>query len=229
MFAGRLQVISLIDKIDNFELIRDQIAYLLALESANQQALAIQESKNAGDYKIRVFTEQSNPWEQYLDVDPDTSPIVNVWFDNSSFDPSASNTIERQKSDSIFNIDCYGYGISQDNSGQGHTAGDKEAAIQTQKALRFVRNVLMAGENTHLKLQGLVWSRWPESMTMFQPSFDSNEVQKVSGGRLSLRVMFNEFSPQVREETLEYLAIDLIRSDNGEIIAEADFDYTALP
>jgi hypothetical protein len=64
---------------------------------------------------------------------------------------------------------------------------------------------------------------------MFQPSFDSNEVQKVSGGRLSLRVMFNEFSPQVREETLEYLAIDLIRSDNGEIIAEADFDYTALP
>jgi hypothetical protein len=222
-------VLELIDKKDNFEIVRDQIAVLLALESANQQALAVQSSKNPDDFKIRIFTEQSNPWEQFLnpDGDIDPSPVVNVWYESSSFDPSASNTIERQKTDGIFNIDCYGFGISSDLSGQGHEPGDQLAAFEVQKAVRLVRNILMAGINTHLQMQGLVWSRWPDSITIFQPSFDATELQKVVGARLVFRVTFNEFSPQVQESTLDYLAVDIKRNSDGQILAEADFDYTA--
>ena len=40
-------------------------------------------------------------------------------------------------------------------------------------------------------------------------------------------VMFNEFSPQYVPETLEYLSVDVFRQEDGQLVAEADFEYTA--
>ena len=139
---------NLIDKQDSFEVIRDQIAAILATETASQMALATAATKDPQDWKMRIFTERSNPWEQWLNEQTDKSPIVNVWYDNSNFDPSASNIVERQGTDAIFNIDCYGYGVSSDDGATGHNPGDKEAALAVQKALRLVRNILMAAEYT---------------------------------------------------------------------------------
>lgn len=216
---------TLIDKQDNFEVIRDQIAAILATEVASQMALATSAGKDPNDWKMRIFTERSNPWEQLLNEQSDRSPIINVWFDNSNYDPRASNIVERQKSESVFNIDCYGYGISSDQVGGGHNPGDKEAAFEVHRSLRLVRNILMAAEYTYLGLPGLVWQRWPQSITVFQPQLDGRQIQQIVGARLAFRVMFNEFSPQVTPETLELVSVDVIRKEDGEIVVEADYEY----
>lgn len=220
-------IAELIDKQDNFEVIRDQIAAILATEVASQMALASGEGKDPNDWKLRIFSERSNPWEQLLNEQTDRSPIVNVWFDNSNFDPAASNICERQKTEGVFNIDCYGYGVSSDEAGGGHNPGDKEAAFEVHKALRLARNILMAAEYTYLGLRGVVWQRWPQSITVFQPQLDGRQMQQLVGARLAFRVVFNEFSPQVQAETLELVSVDVKRTEDGEIVAEADYDYTA--
>ena len=217
----------LINKQDNFEVIRDQIASILVLETANQMQLATDAGLDPQDWKLRVFTERSNPWEQWLNGHADQSPIINVWYDNSSFDKKSSNISERQTSNSTFNIDCYGHGLSANNPSGGHHAGDALAGIAAGKAARLVRNILMASENTYLQLRGLVGQRWPQSIATFQPQIDGQQVQHVMAARIALQVKFNEFSPQYEAETLSYLSIDVKRVEDGEIVLEADYDYTA--
>ena len=217
---------TLIDKQDTFEIVRDKIAVILANESANQVTLATTAGKpNPDDWKLRVFLERTNPWEQFENDPADVSPLINVWFDNSNFDLGASNVMERQKSDGVFNIDCYGYGKSKDDGGTGHEPGDRAAAIEVQKAIRFVRNILMAAEYTYLDLRGIVSSRSFRSITVFQPQLDGRNVQHVIGARLACNAAFNEFSPQVEGETLELVSVDVKRAENGEVLAEADYVY----
>jgi len=218
---------ALIDRPDNIEVVRDKIALILATEIASQQALATAAGKDPDDWKLRIFTERSNPWEQFSNQDDDDrSPLVNVWIDSATYDRSASNVMERQKTDAVFNIDCYGYAVSSQDAAGGHKPGDREAAFEVQKALRLVRSVMMAAEYTYLGLRGLVWGRWPQSVTVFQPELDGQTVQQIVGARLALRAEFNEFSPQVAESTLDFLSVDVVRSEDGQILVEADFDYT---
>lgn len=219
---------TLIDKQDTFEIVRDQIAAILKTEIANQRVLATAANRDPADWKLRIFTERSNPLEEWLNIDDETdlSPIVVVWFDNSLYDRKATSGIERQKSETVFNIDCYGVGVTADNPAGGHTPGDREAAFEVQRAYRLVRNILMAAEYLYLDLRGLVGSRWPQAVTAFQPELDGRAVQHLQGLRLALRVTFNEFSPQVSEEVLEFVGIDFKRAEDGEILVEADYDYT---
>lgn len=217
---------NLIDKQDSFEIVRDQIAAILATEVASQMALASAAAKDPNEWKLRIFAERSNPWEQFLNEQTDRSPIVNVWYDNSSFDMGASNISERQKTEAVFNIDCYGYGVSSDTVGAGHTPGDEDAALEVQKAIRLVRNILMAAEYTYLGLRGLVWQRWPQSITVFQPPIDGRTIQQIVGARIAFRVVFNEFSPQFDLNMLELVSVNVLRAEDGEIVVEADYDYT---
>lgn len=218
---------TLIDKQDTSEIVRDQIAAILASEVAGQMALATAAGKNPANWKLRVFSERSMPWEQFLSPHPsDTSPIVNVWYDNSSFDARSSNSLERQKAEATYNIDLYGYGRSAGIPAGGHIPGDREAAYEAQRALRLVRNILMSAEYTYLGLRGLVWSRWPQSATVFQPQIDAQQVQQIVGARLAMRVEFNEFSPQYQPEILELVSATVQRTEDGEIVLSADYDYT---
>jgi len=216
----------LIDKTDTFEAVRNQIAQILANESANQVALATTAGKpDPNDWKLRVFMERNNPWEQYDNSPTDVSPIVNVWFDGSSFDPSSSNVMERQKSEGVFNIDCYGYAESE-SDGAGHKPGDRESAFELQRCIRLVRNILMSSIYTYLDLRGTVWSRSIRSVKVFQPSIDNRQMQQVTGARISFAVVFNETSPQGDESnTLELVSVDVLRAEDGEILAEADYVY----
>lgn len=227
-----MSIDKLIDKQDSFEIVRDQIAMILVNEVVSQMALATAASKDPNDWKLRIFTERSNPWEQFLDDDSvlaDDSPIVNIWYSTSNFPENAGSTVERQKTVAIYNIDCYGYGVSKDDGATGHDSGDKVAAFEVQRALRLVRNILMAGTYTYLELRGLVWQRWPQSIEVFQPQIENQNVSQVVGARISFRVTFNEFSPQVPFETLELVTLDVFRTETGELIAETDYAYPLTP
>ena len=218
---------TLIDKQDTFEIVRDKIAVILATETASQQALAVAAAKDPEEWKFRVFTERSNPWEQFLnDPENDPSPLVCVWWDNSNFPEGMGNTSARQQATGLFNIDCYGFGISADVPAGGHEAGDEQAAFAMQRVVRLVRNILMSSEYIYLELRGTVGQRWPQSITSFQPQIDNRAVQKIVAARIALRVTFNEFAPQGAETILEELSVTIKRAEDGEVLAEAEFDYT---
>ena len=215
----------LIDKEDTFEQVRDQIAAILAIEVNNQMTKATEAGKNPQDWNLRVYAERSNPWEQYRNQDGEQSPIVNVWFDSSTFDGGSGSTVCQQTSETIYNIDIYGYGYSSQTD-DGHSPGDKMAALECQRGIRLVRNIIMASENTYLQLRGLVGQRWPLSITSFQPQQSENTVEKICAARIQLRVKFNEFSPQYVGEPLEFLSTTVKRAEDGLIYFEADYDYT---
>lgn len=225
------KITTLIDKQDNFEIVRDKIAQILADEIANQQVLALAATKDPLLWKLKIYTERSNPWELFLNKQDATvkTPIVNVWFDNSNIDGQASNTVERQKVDGTFNIDIYALGISQTDGGSGHIAGDEDAATEAQRALRLVRNILMAGTYTYLgfprKENQFVWKRMVQAITSFQPEQTGNQAQQIQAIRLSLAVSYNEFSPQVEGEILDLITNDIKRESDGAIIAEANYEY----
>lgn len=226
-----MSIPTLIDKQDNFEIMRDQIAAILVTESASQQALAVTAGKDSKLWKLRIFRERSNPWEQFQNVEGETdrSPIVNVWFDNSNFDKASSNISERQKSESVFNIDCYGYGESSSDpdNADGHLPGDREAAFVMQRAVRLVRNILMSDTYAFLGFpRGTIWGKWPQSITSFQPEQNEVRVQNVVAARIAFNVDFNEFSPQTPGEALELISVDISRAENGELVAEKDIDFS---
>jgi len=218
---------TLIDKQDNFEIGRDQIASILVLEVANQMSLATAAAKDPDLWKLRVFTEASNPWEQWLNITEatDLSPIINIWVDRGNFPKGKGDVVGRQANDVVYNIDCYGSAFSEDVIAGGHKPGDREAALEAHRAVRLVRNILMSSINRYLQLRGTVWGRWIDSFEVFQPQQDDQAVQNIVGARIKLAVTVNEFSPQVVPETLELLSVDVKRVEDGLVVLEADYEY----
>jgi hypothetical protein len=216
---------ALIDKQDNFEIIRDQIAAILVTEVVSQKSLAVDAGKDPDLWDFKTYTERSNPWEAYLNDTAALTPIVNVWYDNSSFREATSNIVERQNAEAIFNIDCYAVANSSDNVAGGHNPGDQEAAFAVQRVVRLVRNILMSAEYTYLGLRGLVWQRWPQTVTVFQPQQDRGNVRPVIAARIGLKVSFNEFSPQFSGNMLELLSTTVKRTEDGEVVLGADYEH----
>lgn len=219
---------SLITKVDNCELVRDRIAEILAAETASQQSIASQEDEDPNLWKLRVFLESANPFEAWLDPanDVDETPIVNVWYDSGQFPKGAGDVARKQHCEGTFNIDIFGYGVAAGNAEGGHTPGDRAAKFEAQRAIRLIRNILMAGEYTYLAARGIVSGRWIEAVNMLQPTMDGRTIQHIAGARIQFSVRFLEFSPQYEAVTLESLGVDITRLDDGELLAQAEFDYT---
>lgn len=221
------QITQLIERIDNSEAVRDQIAAILFVEQENQQALATDQGKDPEQWRLRIFSERSNPWEAFRDpgeLGYDTAPIVNVTFDNSAFDMATSNVVERQKATGTYNVDCYAQAIALDDpEGVGHDAADEGAAKEAQRAARLVRQILMAGAYTYLAMRGVVWRRWTQSITVFQPRAGDQPVERVMAARLAFQVEFNEFSPQVEGQLLELVSASVRRATTGELLFAADY------
>lgn len=219
----------LIDKQDSSEQIRDRIATILKAESIRQVQLAVDAGRtDSTNWDMKVYVERANPWNEFIDNKKDQPPIINVWFSSSGTDKSASNSVDRQKWNGTFNIDCYGHGVAQATT-EGHLAGDKLAALTSQRAVRLCRNILMSQENLYLGYpsdpQRFVWHRWVSAITSFQPSLDGDQANQVLGSRLVLNVEYNELAPEHEDfNTIEYVSI-AVDNDTGEVLAEADFDY----
>lgn len=219
------QPLPLIDGPDTSEIVRDKIAEILVTEQAAQQALATAAAEDPRLWELRVFVERSDPWSEFQAVGEDqldVAPIINVAVDNLTYDASASNQISRQKTTAIYHIECYGYGIAK-AEGAGQSPGDLLAALTLQRAVRLVRNILMAGEYTYLDLRGTIWRRWIRSIQFFEPSFDTRAIQHVLAARIAFEVGFNELSPQVSGEILEAIGVTVRRTEDGEIVLQADY------
>jgi len=230
-------ITELIDRPDTFERVRDQIAAILLVESQAQQALAALAGKDPKPWKLRVFMERANPWDVFQDppdasapaeqLDFDYSPLVNVAFDNDSFDKSKGNVVSQQRADGVFNLDIYGYGASADDGALGHIAGDQVAALEAARGVRLVRSILLAGAYVNLGMRGVVADRWVGARTSFRPVSDSKPAQHVEAMRLQLQVSYNEFAPQVTGPLLLTVGTSITRADTGEVFLSANFPLGA--
>jgi len=236
------KITTLIDRVDNSELICNQIGAILLAESMEQQALAAGAEKNPNPWKLRVFVERSNAWEMWTDApsagkpkpDFDRSPIINVSFDQETFDKSKGDQHERQAADGTFFIDCFGLGLSADNpNGLGHFLGDELAAIEAKRAYRLVRTILMSAHyitlGFPLKPNPVIWGRWVQSIQMSPVGPTERIAQHIVGARVSLGVTFNEFSEQVQGVPLELISTQFYRAENGELLLAADFPISQEP
>lgn len=217
-------ITELIDKLDAFEIVRDQIAAILKLESAAQQALATAAEKDPKQWGLSVYVERAAPWSQWLDMpaEADVLPIVAVSFETDSADQSASGAVNVQRMIATYNVDCYGYGVATETD-DGHDPGDMRAALEVQRAVRLVRNILMAGHYTYLGLRGVVGKRWFSGKTMLVPEFESPAAQQVVACRMILQVEFIETTPQVIPEALELLTVEVKRDPSGEVLLTAEY------
>lgn len=225
--------IPLIDKQDNFEIVGLQIAAILAAETIAQQALAVTAGKDPDLWKFDVFSERFNPWEQFQN-NRDSTPIVNVWYDSSSFNPAEGDTVGRQKDDATYNIDVVASTQASNNVAGGHNPGDNQTIKTLNRIVRLVRNIIMHPDNTYLKLKqvvgsrtgNLVWRRWINSKELFQPQIGDRPVQGVIACRIILSVSFNE-TPVIEDfEELEVVGIEVKRDEDDKVILEADIDTT---
>jgi hypothetical protein len=228
------QIPELIVKQDNVELIRDVIASILIDEIENQKALAASAGEDPREWDLRIYLERNNPVSDFLDPKPDQKdnpPVVNIQLDSWSMDASKSNQVERQGVTAVYHIDCYGYGVSSDEGpNQGHDPGDARSALEAQRAVRLVRNILMSSFYTYLGLpQGgmqSVWRRWVDSVNVFQPQLDNRAVNQVMAARMQFNVEFSEFSPQYQAMLLELVSVTVKRSETGDDYLTATYDYT---
>jgi hypothetical protein len=221
----------LIDKFDSSEIVRDQIAGILLAESESQQALANTAGKDSRLWVLRVFTEASNPWEQFRDKPDrnkaesleDFAPVINVSFDQEAFDPSKSDASSQSHADAVINVDCYGYGLSRPG-GAGHVPGDTDSALEAQRATRLARNILMASSWTTLGLTGLVGRRFVQSINSFHLPEGAQNAAHVRGVRIALGVSFNEYAPQYEGQPFAGATITVKRAETGQIYLVADIN-----
>ncbi len=219
-------ITTLIDKTDSNELVRDQLAAILAVEVANQRVLAAAAAKDPNDYSFTIYTEKSRPWET------DKFPCVNIIFDNDRFDNKNSNNIDRQRVIGTYHIDCY----AKKNTNDSQT-GDERASREADRIARLVRNILMMNEYTYLlfgsreALAGtiptqLVFSRYIQRREKWQPDIRTEGFENVIACRLTTEVVYDEFSPQTETVDFETIINSCIRGEDDEVLFGAEYDMT---
>jgi len=179
---------------------------------------------NREEYRLRVFTERSNPWEVW-DSKPenthaDAAPIVALALRQSSTDRGKSDAIKKQHWDANYEIDCYGYGKSTETAG-GHEPGDGLSSLEALRAVALVNRILMFSGYMYLGMRGTVGSRMSESVERFPPDLES-VPPNITAFRFVLRVGLIELSPQFTAlGTVDTINTDYIRTSDGEIVAQS--------
>ena len=223
----------LIDKKDNFELVRDEIAAILAKETANQQALAISAAKDPKLWAFNVFKERSDVWASLLETEDPVDPVVNVWFESADFAGDQSfNALKQTAEPGIFNIDIFTASINKKNVGDGYIIADKQAALDCQRIMRLIRNILFSvppdssqpGEDyTWLNMRGVVGRRHIQGITRFQPGYKEQAVPVVAA-RIVLAVKYLETGLEGPDNDFDLVQLETTTSTGGQV--EYTFDLT---
>lgn len=224
--------IPLIQGQDGFEAVRDAVANIIAAESVSQMALA--EAWNAANptepqlnpecWRLRVFSERSNAVEMYRDADYVDSFIVNVFYD-------ASNTVLNQSTQanqvttSRIMVECLATGVSEETA-DGHVPGDQLAFTRCHMAARLCRRILMNQLYRQLALPSIVRNRNMVNRRAYRPNQQNIPVEHVAGVAMQFDVSHNEGFDFEQLSLAEGALVTIRREPNGQIIAQADYDWT---
>lgn len=197
---------------DNIEVIRDQIAALLAVDFRRQAELAAEsEATDSGDYNVAVYVECDDPL-QYVDEDtPGANPFpcVNVILDSTDANKGTAS-VNKQAFTAKFYVDCYA---------EGNDAEDGEfsykAAQRAWKTARLVRRILRAEANTYLRLRGIV-GRVSWSFQAGEPS-NTRSAIKVKMVRATLTIDYVE-NVAITEGALDWDIVGIVADENGRVL-----------
>lgn len=205
------------------QLVIDKIGEILVNESANQQALAIAGSKDPDLYKIRVFADRFNPFDN---MKTDTTPIVSIKESDDSKELSVSGNHGKQQKLLTINIDCFGIGRAEETVA-GHRPADLDASQDGRRAANLVNKILKADINSNLQLdRKIVNSVNITGEQYFEPDFDSRQMGPVVAKRLSLQCKVTD-TPMINNGIeLLGVVVDVERGDSGEIYTICEYDYT---
>ncbi len=221
------KITTLIDKYDNMELVRDEVAAVLALEKNNQIVLATAAGKDTALWNFDVYSERSSPWELVEDADGKIIrqvPLVNVYLASASNLGTSGDDVNLAVYNTVINIDCLSAKANKTVDGT-MIKGDKLAALDVQRVARLVRNILMAAVYRKL-IAGVTTARMIQSITMFQPNINDHPAQHCVGARLVYACTVNEYSPQYDAPELELVSGEATRGDDGAVLFGTDFDET---
>ncbi|MDD2778238.1 MAG: hypothetical protein PHI16_05070 [Methanocellales archaeon] len=220
--------LALINKQDTCEIVRDQIAAIIAIEMANQFELATAAAEDdediiPADWSASIYIERSHP------IPIDYLPAINVSFDNDRFDNKNSNMIDRQRATGIFYIDCYAKKDTTDAM-----SGDELTSRDADRLARLARNIIMSQEYTYLALgyrelgtgKNLVTRRYIPKREKLRPDMKQEGYENVVVCRLTLEVEYDELSPQVVMNDLELLIFSCKRESSAQIYFTAEYDLT---
>ncbi len=205
------------------QLVIDKIGEILVNESANQQALAIAGGKDPDLYKIRVFADRFNPFDN---MKTDTTPLVSIKESDDSKELSVSGNHGKQQKLLTINIDCFGIGRAEETV-SGHRPADLDASQDGRRAANLVNKILKADINSNLQLdRKIVNSVNITGEQYFEPDFDSRQMGPVVAKRLSLQCKVTD-TPMINNGVeLLGVVVDIERGDSGEIYTICEYDYT---
>lgn len=170
------------------ELIRDAIAYAIALELPNQAQLRADSSLNA-----TVYT------ERFISYDNTELPIVNVAYNKT---PYVSKDLSVITGEHQFFIDV----ITMAEETDSGVRGDKKASILLHKIIGIIKYVLDSQEYVYLPPlpQGLIANKYVQEIRIFNPDTPynpnvSNDGLYVIGGRLMFNVRSNDSNVDIDE------------------------------
>ncbi len=212
------QINELLNIQDNAEKIRDRIAAILKLELTKQKQLADDsaEIENKKDFDIRVYLENSRPWEVSVNsADANPFPLVNVCLQETNEDTSPGSTLNNVKYTGIYYIDCYGCGNNQSESPEEFIPDDFLSTIRAWQTTRIVRNILMSGFYAYLGMRGIVRRRRISKIVTIIPNGMPDTALDVTACRITFEVDFFETSPEAQGVDFEGLSF---KSENdGEV------------
>lgn len=196
---------------DNIEVIRDQVAALLAVDFRRQAELAAESgATDSGDYNVAVYVESDDPL-QYVDEDtPGANPFpcVNVILDSSDPDKGTAS-VNKQAFTAKLYVDCYA---------EGNNAEDGEfsfkAAQRAWKTARLVRRILRCEANTYLRLRGIV-GRVAWSFQAGEPS-NTRSAIKVKMVRVTLTIDYVE-NVAITEGELDWDIVGIVADETGRV------------
>lgn len=224
--------IPLIQGQDGFEAVRDAVANILATESVNQMVQAeewnaanpTEPQLNPEDWRIRVFSERSNAVEMYRDADYVDSFIVNVFYDSSN--TVLSQSVQgNQVTTSRIMIECLATGVSEETA-DGHIPGDHIAFTRSHMVARICRRILMRSVYRQLALPSIVRNRNMVNRKAYRPNQQNVPVEHVAGVAMQFDVSHNEGFDFEQLSLAEGALVTIRREPNGQIIAQADYDWT---
>ena len=215
-------------EISGFEIVLDQIVNILIFEELNQQQQAINDGKDPADYSWNTDKERYDNLSNEYDL---TIPLVNVWYESSSYDPKSSLKNNSRIDLANYNIDIYCSGsASQD----GLVTGLTEAAKKVNRVVRQIYFILANAKYNYTlglpvvnpldgKLIKFISNINFLDTTKFQPVNSLESKGNVVAARMRLQVKIAEPIPDGTGVPLQEYFIKVIL-ENGTDNFETSID-----
>jgi hypothetical protein len=204
----------------NTQLVINKIAEILIYELENQQKMAALIGNDADDYNIRVYTDRSDPLDQFKD---DKTALVNVELADNIVDLKATAIYGRQHESVTINLYIYALGQARETT-TGHIPADYDASQKVKKVRNVINRILRADINSNLQLnRHIVNSVIIDSAQYLTPDFNNREYGSIVAMRIALRCNVIE-EPLINFGVkLESIVIDIEKDTTGRVYTTLEY------